>query len=148
MEKDTISIDIVINAPAEMVWKAWTDPNTILNWFGSDPEGRGLKATTNPQAGGSYEISFCNRDGTEFTCFGKYVDVQPYRKLSFSWEWKNEPGVESYVTIIFTPENNRTRMQFEHSHVGTESAHNYLEGWNSTFAKLGRLVTKGVGLEL
>ena len=41
---DTINIETLIKASVEEVWKAWTDPALILNWFGSDPDGKGLKA--------------------------------------------------------------------------------------------------------
>ena len=128
----------------EVVWKAWTNPDLILQWFGSDPNGRGLKARLDPRSGGDYEISFCNRDGSDFTCHGHYLDVQPFRKLTLTWAWKNEPGVESLVTVQLNPENKNTHMQFEHAHVGSKSAHNYLEGWKSTFGKLERLLAGGI----
>ena len=141
MENDSVKIYTTIHAPVEMVWKAWTDPDLILKWFGSDPQGWGFKAVLDPRPEGNFEISFCNSDGTEFTCHGRYAEVEKPKKLAFTWEWKNEPGVESFVTLLFSPENNHTRMQFEHAHVGTASAHNYLEGWKSTFAKLDRLLS-------
>ncbi|HEY1871835.1 MAG TPA: SRPBCC domain-containing protein [Chitinophagaceae bacterium] len=65
-----------------------------------------------------------------------------YSELSFTWEWKNEPGVESFVTVKLTPIDHSARMQFEHAQVGTASAHNYLVGWKSTFEKLERMLNK------
>jgi uncharacterized protein YndB with AHSA1/START domain len=94
----------------------------------------------NPRPGGNYEITFSNSDGSEFTCHGRYIEVELLKKLSLTWEWKNEPGVESMVTVIFIPEQANTRMRFEHARVGEKSAHNYLVGWKSTFGKLERLV--------
>ena len=134
--EDSINLEIKIHAPVQEVWKAWTDPELILKWFGSDPKGEGLKARMDVQPGGMYEISFCGSDRVEHTCFGVYTEVKEFRKLIFSWEWKSEPGVESLVAIEFTPDGNHTLMQFEHSHVGNRSMHNYLTGWTMTFEKL------------
>ena len=50
--------------------------------------------------GGSFEVSFMDSDGTEHTCSGVYADVQPETKLSFSWRWKSEPGVETFVSVL------------------------------------------------
>ena len=139
---DTITIETIIHAPIYLVWKAWTDPSVILQWFGSDPNGKGIKAETDVRPGGRYEISFKDSDNTEHTCSGVYKEVYAESKLSFTWTWKNEPGVESFVTVILFSENNTTKMQFEHAHVGTASAHNYLTGWKATFAKLDQVLTQ------
>jgi len=140
-DNDTVTIEIAIKAPIETVWKAWTDP-AHLSWFGSDPNGKVLKANLNVSIGGSFEITFSDFDQTEHTCSGVYVDVQEFSKLSFSWRWKNEPGVESLVTITLTSEGNSTRMLFQHAHVGTTSMHDYLNGWQATFSKLERMLNK------
>ena len=139
---DSIKIETILHAPIERVWKAWTDPITILTWFGSDPNGTGVRAEMDVRRGGAYEITFRNSDYAEHTCFGTYTEVRPFSKLCLTWTWKNEPNVESLVTIELTSENHHTRMRFEHAHVGTESAHNYLQGWQSTFAKLERALAQ------
>ena len=91
------------------------------------------------QPGGSFEITFKDSNGTEHTCSGIYKDVQPYQKLSFSWMWKSEPGVRSFVTVLFAPNGNNTLMKFEHAGVGYASAHNYAKGWEDTFLKLEKI---------
>ena len=113
----------------------------MLKWFGSDPNGKGITATIHPQVGGTYEISFEDSNGTQHTCMGKYLVVAKNKMLSFTWEWKNEPGVESLVTIAFKPERSHTTMIFEHKNVGTASAHNYMAGWKATFLKLERTLS-------
>ena len=114
----------------------------ILQWFGSDPDGRGVKATLDVRPGGHFEVTFQNSDGAEYNCFGVYREVQAPKLLTFTWEWKSEPGVESFVTVLLTSEGNFTRMHFEHANLGTASVHDYLPGWRSTFEKLERLLTQ------
>jgi uncharacterized protein YndB with AHSA1/START domain len=140
MDDDAVRIEISFNATREKVWEAWTEPEFILQWFGSDPNGKGLSAKMNVEQGGSYEITFKDGDGTVHTCMGKYLIVEMFRQLSFTWEWENEPGVESLVNISLDPINNSTAMIFEHKNLGTASAHNYLIGWKGTFLKLERIL--------
>jgi uncharacterized protein YndB with AHSA1/START domain len=136
MHDDSVRIETNFNTRKEKIWEVWTEPEFILQWFGSDPKGKGLKAKMNVEQGGSYEITFKDGDGTEHTCMGKYLIVEKFRQLSFTWEWKNEPGVESLVNILFDSINNSTAMIFEHKNLGTASAHDYLTGWKGTFLKL------------
>ena len=133
---DTITLERLIEAPIEDVWKAWIDPVIILNWFGSDSNGKGLRAELDVRPGGRFEITFMDADRTEHICYGVYAEVQRCSKLSFTWTWKSEPGVESLVTVLLAPINDLTKMVFEHAHVGNASKHNYLVGWQATFAKL------------
>lgn len=141
MGDDTVKIEMSFNAPLEKLWDIWTEPQLILKWFGSDPDGKGINATMNVQPGGSYEISFQDSNGTEHTCTGKYLVVEKPNHLSFTWEWKNEPGVISTVTVSLSSMNNSTFMIFDHKDLGTASAHNYLKGWKETFGKLEKLIT-------
>ena len=140
MEGDSVRIETNFNATREKVWKAWTEPAFILQWFGSDPNGKGLRAKMNVEQGGAYEIAFKDGDGTEHTCMGKYLIVEKFRQLSFTWEWKNEPGVESLVNMSLDSIKDSTTMIFEHKNLGTTSAHNYLAGWKGTFLKLERVL--------
>ena|SRR5438552_2281126 len=140
-DSDIISIKTKLSAPVEEAWRAWTEPLLIMKWFGSDPDGIVLNAALDVRPGGHFEITFKDSNGTQHTCSGIYEDVQKYNKLSFTWKWKSEPGVQSFVTVLLSPENNVTLMQFEHAHIGYGSAHNYLQGWKNTFLKLEHILT-------
>jgi uncharacterized protein YndB with AHSA1/START domain len=143
MNDDAVRIETSFDVTREKVWKVWTEPQFILLWFGSDPNGKGLRAKMNVEQGGSYEITFKDSDGTGHTCMGKYLIVKKFRQLSFTWEWENEPGVESLVNILLDSIKNNTVMIFEHKDLGTASAHNYLAGWKETFLKLERVLLSG-----
>jgi uncharacterized protein YndB with AHSA1/START domain len=139
-DDSSIFIETTFKSSIEKIWEAWTNPNVIMKWFGSDPEGKGLNAELDVRPGGSFEITFRDADLTEHTCSGIYDEVYVLRKLTFSWRWKSEPGVESFVILLLTPEGKSTRMQFEHKNLGSGSKHNYAKGWQNTFSKLERLL--------
>lgn len=139
---DTIFIEHKFNAGADRIWKAWTEPLLIRQWFGSNPDGKVLDAEMDVRPGGRFEITFKDSDGTVHNCSGIYKDVQPNSRLTFTWMWKSEPGVQSFVTILLLPNDSNTMMQFEHTNVGYNSAHNYAKGWKDTFQKLEERLVK------
>jgi len=96
---DPVVITRLFNAPVGEVWKAWTDPVAVLKWYGSDPNGWGLNARLDVRAGGGYEISFSNSDGSEHSCSGIFLEVREPEQLIFDWQWKSEPGVVSIVKL-------------------------------------------------
>ncbi|HKE95305.1 MAG TPA: SRPBCC domain-containing protein [Povalibacter sp.] len=136
------AVEIVrdFNASPEKVWRAWTEPAWVSRWFGSNAGGRVLDARLDVRPGGHFAVTFVDADGAEHTCSGDYIDVQPFDKLSFTWHWKSEPGVETLVTVAFRPEGTGTRMVFEHSRLFVASAHDYSSGWRGTFDKLARVL--------
>jgi uncharacterized protein YndB with AHSA1/START domain len=139
---DYISIDFKIEAPLKKVWRAWTDPEVILQWFGSDPGDKGLDADLQVFPGGNYEVHFKSPDQTEHTAYGIYKEVVEFSKLSFTWNWKSEPGMESLVSLFLVSVGEQTLMHFEQHGFGYESAHNYAVGWKGTFVKLNKLLSK------
>jgi uncharacterized protein YndB with AHSA1/START domain len=139
---DHLKMEVMIDAPLKKVWQAWTDPDIILQWIGSDPDGKGLNAKLNVRIGGTYEIHFMNSDLAEHTCYGVYNDIVEFSRLHFSWRWKSEPDVESQVSILLIPAGRQTMMQFEHQGFGYQSAHSYAEGWKGAFFKLNRALKK------
>src|SRR5260221_8502475 len=102
-EKDIVTIEKIFDVPIMNMWNAWTDPSVVIKWFGSEPGGEVLEAKLDVKPGGRFKITFRNPDQTEHTCSGVYAEVVEFSKLSFSWEWKSEPGVVSFVTMLLTP---------------------------------------------
>lgn len=140
INNDAVFIETTIHAPVEKVWAAWTDPVVIMQWFGSDPNGEVLSAETDLRPGGNFEVTFKDSDQTEHTCSGIYKEIEPLKKLTFTWHWKSEPDVESFIVLLLTGEDKSTRMQFEHMNFGSGSIHDYVIGWQNTFLKLERLL--------
>src|SRR5437868_249429 len=124
MKPGTVIIDRKFNVPVSMLWQAWTNPSTVLQWFGSDPKGRGIAATMDIRKGGDFNVTFRDSTGTEHICFGTYTEVLEPMKLAFTWNWKSEPGVESNVSVILSGDEENALMDFQHAGVGEASAHN------------------------
>jgi len=139
--KNSLFIETIIHGSVENVWEAWTNPGVIMKWFGSDPKGEVLRAELDVRPGGRFEVTFKDSDQTEHTCSGIYNEVKKFNKLTFTWHWKSEPSVESFIVLLLTEDGKSTNMQFEHMNFGSGSKHNYIKGWESTFLKLEQLLS-------
>jgi len=116
----------------------WSFRYFEMVWIWSRRQGIGSQSWC--QTRRKVQNHFCKCWSCRTYLLGVYDEVQEFSKLSFSWEWKSEPGVVSFVTLLLTPENNFTRMHFEHTHVGHASKHAYTHGWRTTFIKLEQVL--------
>lgn len=142
MPADSVHITWHFTAPPEKVWAVWTEPEAVRQWFGSDPKGKVLAAELSVQTGGRFEVTFADRDGTQHTASGVYQQVVPQQLLKFTWGWKSEPGVETFITVALSPEGSGTKMQFEHGGLVQASSHDYSSGWRSTFQKFDKVLKR------
>ena len=74
---DEIVVTCVLNAPAEVVFAAWTDPSHLRNWLGR----AGWKMTvcqSDPRPGGIRRFVWRRDDGIEMGLRGVYLDVTPH----------------------------------------------------------------------
>jgi len=138
----------VINAPRELVFKAWTDPAQLEKWWGP-------KDFTNPlcnvdaRPGGEILIHMQAPDKTVYPMDGEFHEIVEPEKLVFTTAAldKNSNRLfEVLNTVIFSDENGGTRISM-HAAISkiTEEAKPYLdgmnEGWNQSIDRLGELVS-------
>jgi uncharacterized protein YndB with AHSA1/START domain len=147
-----IVITRVFDAPRKLVWKAWTDPQHLMRWWGP-------KDFTSPvckvdlRVGGKYLYCMRSKEGQEFWSTGTYKEIVPLERIvctdSFSDEKGNVvpashyglPGedwpLELTVTIKFEVLGGKTKMTL--THVGIPSGQMKEmtgAGWNESFDKL------------
>lgn len=148
MAGSTGSIDIVrhYEAAPETVWQAWTDPQALSRWFGPGEARPLTKVELDVRPGGRYTIAFSTPDGEEHQVSGEYVQVEPPRKLSFSWAWKSTPDRVSFITVELQAGPGWTTMRFRHERFFDEAARdNHRGGWTATFARLDTLLGRRPG---
>ena len=137
----------IFNAPRELVWKAWTDPEQNVKWMGP----RGYTAS-NPtgdfRPGGAWRLCL-RRDEDEEKLWhgGVYREIVAPKRMVYTFAWEGDDGLpenEMLITINFTPhKGNKTKMTFHQTgfrSVEQRDGHN--GGWNSTFDRLEEFVEK------
>jgi len=137
-EKPSLSLSRRFNSPPEKVWRAWTDPEALKHWFGPDA-GKVALAETDVRVGGRFHVVFSTLDGEQHDVSGAYREVQPDRKLVFTWAWKSTPERVSLVTLTFRPSGTGTEFHMLHEQffdVAARDRHEY--GWTGSLTKLDR----------
>lgn len=126
----------------EKVWRAWTDPQALSQWFGPGPANSVLVADMDVRSGGRYRIRF-EAEGGEHEVAGTYQEVDAPRKLVFSWAWHSTPERVSLVTIALHAVDGGTQLDFLHERFFDQAARDKHEGgWAGTFAKLDALLSQ------
>ena len=93
------------DAPAHIVFEAWTKPDLFKRWWGPKSMGMSLlSCEMDVRAGGGYRLVFSN--GMEF--FGKYIEVTPQSRLV----WTNDEGGEAgpVTTVTFEEKGGKTLL--------------------------------------
>jgi uncharacterized protein YndB with AHSA1/START domain len=88
-----ISLSLVrtIKAAPEKVFAAWTKPRTLKRWMAPSDDMKVAVAETDLRIGGRYRIVMREADGTEHRVGGAYREIDPGRKLAFTWVWESTP---------------------------------------------------------
>lgn len=131
-------------AAPEKVWRAWTDPQALKQWFGPDLKGEVTLAETDVRVGGRYHIVFGLPGAEPHDLSGVYREVVPGRKLAFTFVWKSTPERESLVTITLSPAGGGTDLDLLQEQFFDRDARDRHEGgWNGSFVKLERYLNAG-----
>jgi uncharacterized protein YndB with AHSA1/START domain len=97
-----IKIRRVFDAPRELVWKAWTEPEELAQWWGPPGWTTPLETITmDVRPGGAFRLTGVSEDGTEMPQAGVYREVvEPERLvLEESPEGAWHEGAVSVVTL-------------------------------------------------
>src|SRR5699024_3878549 len=103
-------------ASPEQVWHAWTDPDAIAAWWHPrDTSTPRDEVHVDLRVGGSYRYTMVNdHSGERVVSGGVYLELDPHRRLVFSWgEPEDEPNESPVVTVTLEPTDDGTDMTFE-----------------------------------
>ena len=86
----------IFNAPARIVFEAWTRPELFKQWWLPGSMGMTLRSCEmDVRVGGKYRLVF--EDGMDF--FGSYIEVTPYSRLVWTNEEAGDAGQVTTVTF-------------------------------------------------
>ncbi len=141
-------LERVLNAPREKVYRCWTTPELVIQWF-TPPPWKTVKAVMDVRAGGASCITMQSPDGQEMPNPGLYLEVVPNEKLvftdAFTAAW--EPAGKPFMTGILTFEdagNGKTKYtaRVRHWSVADREAHEKMgfhQGWGIATSQLEAL---------
>jgi len=145
----------IFSAPRELVWKAWTEPERVMRWWGP-------KYFTSPickidfRVGGSYLFCMQSPEGEDFWSTGVYLEIIPLEKIVCTDSFADENGnvvpatyydmeedfpLELELTITFEDHNGNTKMVLRHIGIPEGITQELTkQGWNESFDKLAEIL--------
>jgi uncharacterized protein YndB with AHSA1/START domain len=138
-----IIITRVFDAPREIIWDAWTDPEQIVKWWGP----RGFTSTIHEmdvRSGGVWQSTMYGPDGTEYLNHCVFSEVLKPERIVYklSGGRKDDPDVQAEVSWIFEAQGTKTKltlhMLFPTVEARDRSASKYkvIEGGNQILDRL------------
>ena len=154
--KDAIVIERIFDAPVDVIWQMWTQPEHFQKWYG--PNGMTVPvAEMDVRVGGKHlicmEMNMPDRSMKMWTT-GEYTEVVPHQRLVYTDSPADENGnlvspsgdgmeggghpMTTEVTVELEDLDGRTRMVM--THAGMAPGTGADEGWNQAFAKMADYV--------
>ncbi|WP_305987715.1 SRPBCC domain-containing protein [Roseibium sp. MMSF_3544] len=126
-------------APAERVFEAWLNPETLSKFMTPGPGMTVPKASADPKVGGRFEIIMQAGD-QQIPHAGTYKEISRHTRLAFTWESPfSEP--DSIVTLDFVEVDGGTELTLTHvKFPSKESRNNHEGGWTRIVECLGPVV--------
>ncbi len=147
-EREVI-ITRIFDAPRELVFKMWTDPKHVAQWWGP-------KGFTNPvcemdaRPGGALRIVMRGPDGAEYPMTGVFREITAPERLVFTTvavDKEGHPLLEGLTTVTFARHGGKTKLTLKTRAVGlVAQAARMLEGmeagWTQSIDRLEEHVAR------
>ncbi len=122
-------------APREAVFRAWTNPEALAQWFGPENvQARDIKVDL--RRGGRYSLVLAGKEEGIHPLSGSYREITAPSRLVFTFAWGQGDlkDMEMLVTLDFAEVNGGTQMTLVQERNPTQSAReSHSQGWNSSF---------------
>lgn len=114
-----------------------------MRWFGPAETRKVLRAETDVRVGGAYQVGFATEDGLEHHASGHYREVEPQRRLAFTWAWRDTPAEISLITLEFSPADGGTELAFlQTPFVDQATRDSHQHGWLGALERLAAHLAK------
>ena len=142
-------LERVLDASPEKVFRAYTDPAILSQWFAPKPW-RITDAIVEPRPGGRFQFTMHGPDGEVFPNTGVFLEVIPNRRIittdAFTPEWKpsGQPFMAARIELESTGDG-KTRYTATASHWSEEAMKQheqmgFHEGWGTVADQLNALL--------
>jgi uncharacterized protein YndB with AHSA1/START domain len=125
----------IFDAPRRIVYRAWTDPEQVVHWYGP----KGFTVTfleMDVRVGGAWRKCMRSPDGVDYWRSGIYREVVEFERLVFTYVSDDPHGIrghETLVTIDFRDQGRKMLMTFRQAvfeSVATRNSHR--GGWGES----------------
>ena len=102
----TITIETIVNAPADKVWQYWIEPEHIMQWNNASDDWYTPQAENDLREGGNFSFTMAAKDGSfSFDFGGIYDKVKKNELIEYTL------GDGRNVKVFFTSDGNKTTVE-------------------------------------
>ena len=139
-----VRIERVFDAPRDLVWRAWTEPEQFMRWYG--PTGMTTyRCDFDLRVGGRRDIGMRSPDGQEYGTTGVYLEVEPPERFVATESPEGADGSpETIVTVTLEAlADGRTKLTLTQAGLPSEEwAAGAGRGWNQALDKLSGVLAR------
>ncbi len=133
--RELVRVTKLLPANPEQVFDAWTDPESLSQWFLPGPVRVG-PIELDLWVGGRYRIVVTGESAHEMS--GEYLEIVRPKRLVFTWFSAGAGGAETLVTIEFEARGSRTKLILTHEQLpDRQAAAQHESGWSNILDALG-----------
>ena len=148
--REALVIERIFDAPVELVWKAWTEPEHMKRWFG--PHGYTCPVVEiDLRVGGKNLNCMRSSEGQDIWSTGTYKEIVPMKRLVITDSFADENGnpvpathygmpempMEMLISVDFEDLGGRTKMTLRHEGLPAgDMREGAGQGWSQSFDKL------------
>jgi uncharacterized protein YndB with AHSA1/START domain len=135
---ETLRLTHFFPAARDRVFRAWTAPNELKEWFEPDAH-RVEEAAVALSIGGAFRFAL-RKDEAQVVCSGTYAAVDPPRLLEMSWRVEGadcDHGEAARISLAFTEKGAATELVLAHGPVPAASRPRLEAWWRQCFELLG-----------
>jgi len=128
---------VEIAATPDRVFRALTT-DEVMKWWGSPDTYRTTKWTADLRVGGRWQSEGLHNNGQTFTVSGEFLELDPPRKLAYTWRPTWDENRETRVTYRLEPTPTGTRVTLRHEGFGAraEACNGHTQGWEKVLGYL------------
>ena len=132
-----ITVEAVVNAPVEEVWRAWTTPEDIKQWNAASADWHTTKASVDLRVGGAFSSRMEAKDGSMgFDFAGTYTKVVKHQLIECSFG-------DRVLVVEFAPGKNGVTVRETFDAESTHSVEQQRQGWQAILDNFARHVESG-----
>ncbi len=124
--------EVRIEASPEDVFPYFVDPEKLVSW-------KAVAAEAEARPGGRFRLDVTGRGDI---AWGEYLEIDPPRRVIFTWNWENEtahsqgPPAPSIVEVTLTPQGGSTLLRLIHRGIPTADRDRSGAGWTHYLSRL------------
>ena len=140
MTGPAVRVEKQFRHPREQVFDAFLDPARVGQWLFHTPEGMMEQTDFDPRVGGSFAI-FERRGADLARHFGRFVEIDPPRRIIFDFWVDEAPDESTRVSVTFAPSGDGCIVVLSHDLAPAWSAwvDRSIAGWTMILDNLERV---------